>query len=84
MKLRYNIIFYVIHLYSPTHNLIVFHALYVLVFRIQNQNGKYMGSKLQSTLSSLITTFTDFAARQEQDLAGEFLKRLLTIIKKWR
>jgi hypothetical protein len=35
---------------------------------------------LQSTLSSLTTTITDFASRKVQHLAGAFLKRVLPII----
>ena len=56
-------------------NLIVFHVLYS-----KSKTDKYKGSKLQSTLSSLITTLSDCASTQVQYLAGEFLKRVLTII----
>ena len=75
MKHPYNNFFKIINLCSPTQNLIVFHVLYS-----KSKTDKYKGSKLQSTLSSLITTFTDFASSQVQYLAGEFLKRVLTII----
>ncbi len=64
-----------IHLCNPMQNVIVFHVLYS-----KSKTDKYKGSKLQSTLSSLITTVTDFASSQVQHLAGEFLKRVLTII----
>ena len=75
MKIRYNIFLKIINLYSPTQNLIVFHVLYS-----KSKTDKYKASKLQSTLSSLTTTITDFASRQVQHLAGAFLKRVLTII----
>ena len=74
MKHRHNIFLKIINLYSPTQNLIVFHVLYS-----KSKTDKYKASKLQSTLSSLTTTITDFASRQVQHLAGAFLKRLLTI-----
>ena len=61
--------------YSPTQNLIVFHVLYS-----ESKTDKYKASKLQSTLSSLITTFSDYASSQVEYLAGELLKRVLTII----
>ena len=60
--------------YSPTQNLIVFHVLYS-----KSKTDKYKASKLQSTLSSLTTTSSDFASRQVQHLAGAFLKRVLTV-----
>ena len=75
MKIRYNIFLKIINLCSPTQNLIVFHVLYS-----KSKTDKYKGSKLQSTLSSLITTFSDYASSQVQYLAGELLKRVLTII----
>ena len=75
MKIRYNIFVKNINLYSPTQNSIVFHVLYS-----KSKTEKYTASKLQSTLSSLRTTITDFATRQVQHLAGAFLKRVLTII----
>ena len=56
--------------FSPTQNLIVFHVLYS-----ESKTGKYKASKLQSTLSSLTTTITDFASRKVLHLAGAFLKR---------
>ena len=62
------------NLYSPTQNLIVFHVL-----SSKSKTDKYKASKLQSTLSSLTTTITDFASRQVQHLAGPFLMRVLTI-----
>ena len=65
------------NLYSPTQNLIVFHVL-----SSKSKTDKYKASKLQSTLSSLTTTITDFASRQVQHLAGAFLKRVLTIFFK--
>ena len=74
MNIRYNIFFKNINFNSPTQNSIAFHALYS-----KSKTHKYKGSKLQSTLSSLITTFTDSATSQVQYLAGEFLKRVLTI-----
>ena len=77
MKIRYNIFFKYIHLYSPTQNSIVF-----LVLSLKSKTDKYKASKLQSTLSSLTTTITDFASRQVQHLAGAFLKRVLTIFFK--
>ena len=73
MKIRYNIFVKNINLYSPTQNSIVFHVL-----SSKSKTDKYKASKLQSTLSSLTTTSTDFASRQVQHLAGAFLKRLLT------
>jgi hypothetical protein len=79
MKHRYNIFFKNLDWYRPTQNLIVFQVIYS-----KSKTDKYKGCKLQSTLSSLTTTstftFTDFASRQVQYLAGEFLKRVLTII----
>ena len=75
MKHRYNNMSKNINLYSPTQNSIVFHVLYS-----KSKTEKYTASKLQSTLSSLRTTITDFATRQVQHLAGAFLKRVLTII----
>ena len=68
------------NLYSPTQNAIVFHIL-----SSKPKTDKYKASKLQSTLSSLTTTITDFASRQVslQHLAGAFLKRVLTIFFKW-
>ena len=77
MKHPYNNFLKNIHLCSPMQNVIVFHVLYS-----KSKTDKYKGSKLQSTLSSLITTITitDFASSQVQYLAGEFLKRVLTII----
>ena len=75
MKFRYNIFFKIIVLYSPTQISIVFRVLYS-----ESKTDKYIPSKLQSTLSSLTTTFNDFASRQGQHLAGAFLKRVLTII----
>jgi hypothetical protein len=77
MKHRYNNFNKIIHLYSPTQNLIVFHALYS-----ESKTDKYKPSKLQSTCSSLTTTITitDFASRQVQHLAGALLKRVFTII----
>ena len=74
MKHRYNNFLKIINLYSPTQNSIVFHVLYS-----ESKTDKYKASKLQSTLSSLTTTISDFASRQVQHLAGAFLKRLLTI-----
>ena len=74
MEIRYNIFVKNINLYSPTQNSIVFHVL-----SSKSKTDKYKASKLQSTLSSLTTTSTDFASRQVQHLAGAFLKRLLTI-----
>ena len=74
MKSRYNILKKNINLYNPTHNSIVFHAL-----PSKSKTDKYKASMLQSTLSSLTTTITDFASRQVQHLAGAFLKRVLTI-----
>ena len=74
MKFRYNIFLKNINLYSPTQNSIVFHVL-----SSKSKTDKYKASKLQSTLSSLTTTITDFASRQVQHLAGAFLKRVLTI-----
>ncbi len=75
MKHRYNNFFKIINLYSPTQNSIVFHVIYS-----KSKTDKYKASKLQSTLSSLRTTITDFATRQVHHLAGAFLKRVLTII----
>ena len=75
MKIRYNIFKKNINLFSPTQNSIVFNAL-----SSKSKTDKYKGSKLQSTLSSLITTFSDYASSQVQYLAGELLKRVLTII----
>ena len=77
MKFRYNIFLKNINLYSPTQNSIVFHAL-----SSKSKTDKYKASKLQSTLSSLTTTITDFASRQVQHLAGPFLMRVLTIFYK--
>ena len=74
MKIRYNIFLKNINLYNHTQNSIVFHVLYS-----KSKTDKYKASKLQSTLSSLTTTFTDFASRQVQHLAGAFLMRVLTI-----
>jgi hypothetical protein len=74
MKIRYNNVSKIINLYNPTQNSIVFHALYS-----KFKTDKYKDSELQSTLSSLTTTITDFATRQVQHLAGAFLKRVLTI-----
>jgi hypothetical protein len=68
-------LFFNIHLYNPTQNLIIFHVLYS-----ESKSDKYKLSKLQSTLSLLTTTISDFASRQAQHLAGAFLKRVLTII----
>jgi hypothetical protein len=75
MKRRHNIFFKIIHLYSPTQNSILFHALY-----LESKSDKYIPFKLQSTLSSLTRTISDFARRQVQHLAGAFLTRVLTII----
>ncbi len=77
MKLRHNIFLKNINLYSPTQNSIVFHALYS-----KSKTHKYKASKLQSTLSSLITTITDFASPKVLHLAGAILKRVLTIMRK--
>ena len=74
MKIRYNIFKKNIDWYSPTQNSIVFHVL-----SSKSKTDKYKVSKLQSTLSSLTTTITDFASRQVQHLAGAFLMRILTI-----
>ena len=78
MKHRYNNFLKIINLYSPTQNSILFHVLSSI-----SKTDKYKASKLQSTLSSLITTFSDSATSQVQYLAGEFLMRVLTIIQKW-
>ncbi len=59
MKHRYNNFCKIVHLYSPTQNLIFFHALYS-----DSKTDKYKHSKLQSTCSSLTTTITDFARRR--------------------
>jgi hypothetical protein len=59
MKHLYNNFSKIINLYSPTHNSIVFHALYS-----ESESDKYIPSKLQSTLSSVTTTITDFARRR--------------------
>ena len=75
MKPPYNIFLKFFQLYHPTQNLILFHVLYS-----ESKTDKYKASKLQSTLSSLTTTITDFASRQVQHLAGALLKRVLTII----
>ena len=77
MKIRYNIFKKNINLFSPTQNSIVFHVLYS-----ESKTEKYKASKLQSTLSSLTTTSSDFASRQVQHLAGAFLKRVLIIFYK--
>jgi hypothetical protein len=77
MKHRHNIFFKNINLYSPTQNVIVFHALYS-----KSKTDKYKASKLQSTLSSLTTTTTDFASPQVHHLAGAFLMRVLIIFLK--
>ena len=77
MKHPYNIFKKNINLCSPTQNLIVFHVLYS-----KSKTDKYKASKLQSTLSSLTTTITDFASRQVQHLAGAFLKRVLPLFFK--
>ena len=75
MKIRYTIFFKIISLNNPTQNSIVFCALYS-----ESKTDKYIPSKLQSTLSLLTTTITDFASRQGQHLAGAFLKRVLSIM----
>ena len=75
MKLRYTIFIKFIILNDPTQNSIVFCALYS-----ESKTDKYIPSKLQSTLSLLTTTITDFASRQGQHLAGAFLKRVLSIM----
>ncbi len=77
MKSRYKFFFFNINLYSPTQNSIVFHAL-----SSKSKTDNYKTTKLQSTLSSLTTTITDFASRQVQHLAGAFLKRVLIIFYK--
>ena len=59
MKYRYNNFSKIINLYSPTHDSIVFHALYS-----ESKSDKYITSKLQSTLSSLTTTISDCARRR--------------------
>ena len=78
MTPRHDIFFKIIQLYNPTQKLILFHVLYS-----ESKSDKYNPSKLHSTLSSLITTFSDSATSQVQYLAGEFLMRVLTIIQKW-
>jgi hypothetical protein len=75
MKIRYNIFFKNINLYSPTQNLIVFHVLYS-----KSKTDKYNASKLQSTLSSLTTTITEFASPKVLHLAGAILMRVLTLM----
>ena len=75
MKGRYNIFKKNINLYSPTQNSIVFHVLYS-----KSKTDKNTASKLQSTLSSLTTTISDFASRQVQHLAGAILMRVLTLM----
>ncbi len=77
MKSHYNIFLKNINLYSPTQNSIVFPAL-----SSKSKTNKYKATKLQSTLSSLTTTITDFASRQVQHLGGAFLKRVLIIFYK--
>ena len=74
MNIRYKIFFKNINLYRPTQNSILFHVLSSI-----SKTDKYKASKLQSTLSSLTTTISDFASRQVQHLAGAFLMRVLTI-----
>ncbi len=74
MTSRYNIFKKNINLYSPTQNSIVFHAL-----SSKFKTHKYKASKLQSILSSLTTTITDFASPKVHHMAGAFLKRVLTI-----
>ena len=78
MKHRYNHFLKIINLYNPTQISIVFHVLYS-----ESKTDKYKASKLQSTLSSLTSTSSDFASRQVQHLAGAFLKRVLIILYKW-
>ena len=77
MRIRYKIFKKNINLNSSAQNSIVFH-----VISSTSKTDKYKASKLQSTLSSLTTTITDFASRQVQHLAGAFLMRVLTIFKK--
>jgi hypothetical protein len=78
MNIRYNKFIKISYLYNPTQNLIIFRALYS-----ESKTDKYKPSKLQSTLSSLTTTFSYFASRHVQHLAVGFLKRVLTIMWKW-
>ena len=77
MKIRYKIFKKNIDWHNPTQNLIVFHVIYS-----KSKTDKYKASKLQSTLSSLTTTITDFASPQVHHLAGAFLMRVLTIFLK--
>jgi hypothetical protein len=79
MKIHYNIFLTNINLYNPTQNSIVFHVL-----PSKSKTDKYKASKLQWTLSSLTTTISDFASRQVQQLAGAFLKRVLTFLSEAR
>ena len=75
MNIRYNIVTILNRLYSPTQNLILFHVLYS-----KSKTDKYNAYKLQSILSSLTTTITNFGSRKVKLLAGAFLTRVLTLM----